>query len=141
MSSGTTGYEPLDQTKTPPREEVEEEEEEEEGGPSAGGGPRRSGAPPPNKAFGFGGQNGQFEKICSTEMCSGSEAGSYGRLIDKLYDSTLVLRVVKQRRGEGGPSAGGGPRRSGAPPPPPAESCFAPAERDSVCSRARNLLY
>jgi len=29
-----------------------------------------------------------------TEMCSGSEAGSYLRRIDFVYDSTLGLRVI-----------------------------------------------
>jgi len=32
-----------------------------------------------------------------TEMCSGSEAGSYLRLIDFVYHSTLGLRVIKKR--------------------------------------------
>ena len=32
------------------------------------------------------------------EMCSGSEAGSYLRLIDFVYHSTLGLRVIKKRR-------------------------------------------
>ena len=32
-----------------------------------------------------------------TEMCSGSEAGSYSRLIDFVYHSTLGLRVIKKR--------------------------------------------
>jgi len=32
-----------------------------------------------------------------TEMCSGSEAGSYLRLIDFLHHSTLGLRVMKKR--------------------------------------------
>ena len=37
-----------------------------------------------------------------TEMCSGSEAGSYLGLIDFEYHSTLGLRVIKKRRrGEG----------------------------------------
>ena len=31
-------------------------------------------------------------------MCSGSEAGSYLRLIDFLYHSTLGLRVILARR-------------------------------------------
>ena len=31
-------------------------------------------------------------------MCSGSEAGSYLRLIDFVYHSTLDLRVIKKRR-------------------------------------------
>jgi len=33
-------------------------------------------------------------------MCSGSEAGSYVRLIDFVYHSTLGLRVIKKRREE-----------------------------------------
>ena len=33
-----------------------------------------------------------------TEMCSGSEAGSYLRLIDFAYHSTLGLRVIKKKR-------------------------------------------
>jgi len=33
-----------------------------------------------------------------TKMCSGSEAGSYLRLIDVVYHSTLGLRVIKKRR-------------------------------------------
>ena len=33
-----------------------------------------------------------------TEMCSGSEAGSYVRLIDFVYHSTLGLRVIRQKR-------------------------------------------
>ena len=33
-----------------------------------------------------------------TEMCSGSKAGSYFRLIDLVYHSTLGLRVIKKRR-------------------------------------------
>ena len=32
-----------------------------------------------------------------TEMCSGSEAGSYLRPIDFVYHSTLGLRVIKKR--------------------------------------------
>jgi len=35
-------------------------------------------------------------------MCSGSEAGSYFRLIDFVYHSTLGLRVIKKRREWGG---------------------------------------
>jgi hypothetical protein len=31
-------------------------------------------------------------------MCSGSEAGSFSRLIDFVYHSTLGLRVIKKRR-------------------------------------------
>ena len=33
-----------------------------------------------------------------TEMCSGSEAGSYLRRIDFVYHSTLGVRVIKKRR-------------------------------------------
>ena len=40
----------------------------------------------------------QFENNYFTEMCSGSEAGSYLRLIDFVYHSTLVLRVTKKKR-------------------------------------------
>ena len=32
------------------------------------------------------------------QMCSGSEAGSYLRLIDLVYDSTLGLRVIKKKK-------------------------------------------
>jgi len=32
-------------------------------------------------------------------MCSGSEEGSYVRLIDFVYHSTLGLRVIKKKRG------------------------------------------
>jgi len=35
-----------------------------------------------------------------TEMCSDSEVGSYLRLIDIVYHSTLGLRVIKKRRSE-----------------------------------------
>ena len=38
-----------------------------------------------------------FETNCFTEMCSGSEAGSYLRLKDLLYHSTLGLRVIEKR--------------------------------------------
>jgi len=31
-------------------------------------------------------------------MCSGSEAGSYLRLIDFVYHSTLGLRIIKKKR-------------------------------------------
>jgi len=38
----------------------------------------------------------QFENNYFTEMCSGSEAGSYLRLIDSVHHSTLGLRVIKK---------------------------------------------
>jgi len=34
-----------------------------------------------------------------TEMCSGYEAGSYLRLTDFVYHSTLGLRVIKKKKG------------------------------------------
>jgi len=39
-----------------------------------------------------------------TEMCSGSEAGSYLRLIDFVYHSTLCLRVIKKKKKVDGPT-------------------------------------
>ena len=33
-----------------------------------------------------------------TEMCSGSDAGSYLRLIDCVYHSTLGVRVIKKKK-------------------------------------------
>jgi len=47
----------------------------------------------------------QFENNYFTEMCSGSEAGSYLRLIDFVYHSTLGLRVIKKKK-SGRSSAG-----------------------------------
>jgi len=40
----------------------------------------------------------QFENNYFTEMCSGSEAGSYLRLIDWMYHSTLGLKVIKKKK-------------------------------------------
>jgi len=40
----------------------------------------------------------QFENNYFTEMCSDSEAGSYLRLIDFVYHSTLGLRVIKKKK-------------------------------------------
>jgi len=40
----------------------------------------------------------QFENNYFAEMCSGSEAGSYLRLIDFVYHSTLGLRVIKKKK-------------------------------------------
>ena len=39
-----------------------------------------------------------FEYMHASEMCSGSEAGSYLRLIDFVYHSTLGLRVTKKKK-------------------------------------------
>ena len=39
----------------------------------------------------------QFKNNYFTEMCSGYEAGSYLRLIEFLYHSTLGLRVIKKK--------------------------------------------
>ena len=38
----------------------------------------------------------------AAEMCSGSEAGSYLRLIDFVYHSTLGSRVIKKKKKDGG---------------------------------------
>ena len=40
-----------------------------------------------------------FENNCFTEMCSGSEAGSYVKLTDFVHHSTLGLRVIKMMKG------------------------------------------
>ena len=40
----------------------------------------------------------QVENNYFTETCSGSEAGSYVRLIDFVYHSTLGLRVIKKKK-------------------------------------------
>ena len=37
------------------------------------------------------------ESTCRRHLCSGSEAGSYLRIIDFAYHSTLGLRVIKKR--------------------------------------------
>ena len=42
-------------------------------------------------------KGGEFENNYFTEMCSGSEAGSYLRLVDFVYHSTLGLRVKKKK--------------------------------------------
>jgi len=42
----------------------------------------------------------RVENNCFTEMCSGSEADSYLRLIDSVYHSTLLLRVINKEREE-----------------------------------------
>ena len=41
---------------------------------------------------------GKHENNCCTEMCSGSEAGSYSRLIDFVHHSTQGLRVTKKKK-------------------------------------------
>ena len=50
----------------------------------------------------------QFENNYFTEMCSGSEAGSYLRLIDFVYHSTLGLGVIQKKRSSRGAGAAGG---------------------------------
>jgi len=40
----------------------------------------------------------QLKKNYFTEMCSGSEEGTYFRLIDFVYHSTLGLRVIKKKK-------------------------------------------
>ena len=51
-------------------------------------------------AVGTCGVCSQFEHNYFTEMCSGSEAGSYVRLIDFVHHSTLVLREIQRREEE-----------------------------------------
>ena len=41
-------------------------------------------------------------RVQGAEVCSGFEAGSYLRLIDFLYHSTLGLRVIKKKKTEQG---------------------------------------
>jgi len=48
------------------------------------------------------------EGSSAAEICSGSKAGSYLRLIDFVYHSTLRLRVIKKRRSAAGVSSGEG---------------------------------
>ena len=43
----------------------------------------------------------RLENKYFTEMCSGSEAGSYLGLIDFVYHSTLGLRVIKKKKRKG----------------------------------------
>ena len=40
----------------------------------------------------------EFENNYFTEMVSGSEAGSHSRLINFVFHSTLVLRVIKKKK-------------------------------------------
>jgi len=47
------------------------------------------------------GPSSQFENNYFTEMCSGSQAGSYVRLTDFAYHSTLGLRVIKKKKKKG----------------------------------------
>jgi len=49
------------------------------------------------QGLGFG-VRGLFEINYFTEVCSGSEAGSYLRLIDFVYHSTIGLRVIKKTK-------------------------------------------
>ena len=61
----------------------------------------------------------QFKNNHFTELCSGSEAGSYLRLIDLAYHSTLGLRVMKKKKDATDPVAGStmvaGPCDTGVP--------------------------
>ena len=47
--------------------------------------------------MGVGVYSSQFENNYFTEMCSGSEVGSYLRLIDFVYHSALGWRVIKKK--------------------------------------------
>ena len=42
--------------------------------------------------------SGRERLIYFTEMCSGSEAGSYLRRIDFMYHPTLGLRAIKKKK-------------------------------------------
>ena len=57
--------------------------------------PRKNGGRVSIKRDGDAWNRPQFENNYFTRMCSGSEAGSYLRLIDFVYHSTLGLRVMK----------------------------------------------
>jgi len=48
-------------------------------------------------SFGSGLLEDEFKNNYFTEMCSGSKTGSYLRLIDFVYHSTLGLRVIKKK--------------------------------------------
>jgi len=48
-------------------------------------------------------------------MCSGSDAGSYVRLIDFVYHSTLGLRVIKKKKPQGQSTFGDAFQASGVP--------------------------
>ena len=48
----------------------------------------------------------QFENKCCTEICMGSEAGSYLRLIDFVYHSISGLRVIRKKKRKSGVHAG-----------------------------------
>ena len=55
-----------------------------------------------SSAGGFRGRHSsQLENNYFTKMCSGFEAGSYCRLIDFVYFSTLGLRVIKKKKKKG----------------------------------------
>ena len=45
---------------------------------------------------------------CESRMCSGSEAGSYLRLIDVVYLSTLRLKVIKKKKLRASGTSGSG---------------------------------
>jgi len=55
-------------------------------------------------------------------MCSGSEAGSYLRLIDCVYHSTLGLRVMKKKKKQKKKKKDGS-QRGGAVPVPTTPGC------------------
>ena len=50
------------------------------------------------QGFGFGVQIRQDTSYYFTEMFSGSEVGSYSRLIDFVYHSNQGLRVIKKKQ-------------------------------------------
>jgi len=53
----------------------------------------------PRSSLRFRGEGSEVQNNYFTEMCSGSEAGSYLRPIDFVYHSTLGVRVIKKKFG------------------------------------------
>ena len=53
---------------------------------------------PPHHVRTVGERRGTHHVRNVAEMCSGSEAGSYLRLIDFVYHSTLGVRVIKKMK-------------------------------------------
>ena len=60
------------------------------------------------------GYSSQFGNKYFTHICSGSEAGSYVRLIDFVHHSTLGLRVIENKKEKGFQTFGA--RRVSEPP-------------------------
>ena len=74
----------------------------------------------------------QFKNNYFTEICSGSEEGSYSRLIDFVYHSTLGLGVIKKDINKGVVGEG----RDG-PDVARERASVCVRERECVCERER----